>query len=81
MNINHGVRNSIYCTLRHEPLSCSAPQRTESRAPCRGRGGLTKTPMKRVHAERRYSCYNEIRHNSRTYKVEIEERDSSTASE
>jgi hypothetical protein len=41
MNINHGVRNSIYCTLRHEPLSYSAPQRTESRAPCRGRGGLT----------------------------------------
>jgi hypothetical protein len=41
----------------------------------------SKTPMKRVHAERRYSCYNEIRHNSRTYKVEIEERDSSTASE
>jgi hypothetical protein len=43
MNIDHGVRNSIYCTLRHEPLSCSAPQRTESRAPCRGRGGLTAT--------------------------------------
>jgi hypothetical protein len=41
MNIDHGVRNSIYCTLRHKPLSCSAPQRTESRAPCRGRGGLT----------------------------------------
>jgi hypothetical protein len=40
-----------------------------------------KTPAKRVRAERRCSYYSEIRHNSCTCKVEIEDVDSSTASE
>jgi hypothetical protein len=39
-----------------------------------------KTPAKRVCAERRYSYYSEIRHNSRTYKIEIEDADNSNAS-
>jgi hypothetical protein len=41
----------------------------------------SKTPTKRVRAERRCSCYSKIRHNSYTCKVEIEDRDSSTTSE
>jgi hypothetical protein len=40
----------------------------------------SKTPAKRVRAERRCSRCNEIGHNSRTYKVEIEEVDDSDAS-
>jgi hypothetical protein len=39
-----------------------------------------KTPAKRVRAERRCSCYSEIRHNSRTCKIEIEDLDNSDAS-
>jgi hypothetical protein len=38
-------------------------------------------PTKRVRAERRYSYYSEIRHNSYTYKVEILDIDNSDASE
>jgi hypothetical protein len=42
----------------------------------------SKTPTKRVvRAERRCGRCSEIGHNSRTCKVEIEDRDSSTASE
>jgi hypothetical protein len=41
----------------------------------------SKTPAKRVRAERRCGCCSKIRHNSCTYKVEIEDIDSSTASE
>jgi hypothetical protein len=40
----------------------------------------SKTPVKRVRAERHYSCCGETRHNSRTCKVEIENADSSNAS-
>jgi hypothetical protein len=40
----------------------------------------SKTPAKRVRAERRCGCCSEIRHNSYTCKVEIEDVDSSTAS-
>jgi hypothetical protein len=40
-----------------------------------------ETPAKRVRAERRCGRYSEIRHNSRTYKVEIEDVDDSDASE
>jgi hypothetical protein len=40
----------------------------------------SKTPIKRVRAERHYSCYSETRHNSRTCKVEIENADSSDTS-
>jgi hypothetical protein len=40
-----------------------------------------ETPTKRVRAERRCGCYSEIGHNSRTYKVEIEDVDNSDASE
>jgi hypothetical protein len=40
----------------------------------------SKTPVKRVRAERHCSCCGETRHNSRTYKVEIEDADSSNAS-
>jgi hypothetical protein len=40
----------------------------------------SETPAKRVRAERRYSYCNKIRHNSYTYKVEIEEVDNSNAS-
>jgi hypothetical protein len=41
----------------------------------------SKTPAKRVRAERRCSYCSKIRHNSCTCKVEIEDVDSSTASE
>jgi hypothetical protein len=37
-------------------------------------------PIKRVRAERHYSCYSETRYNSYTYKVEIENVDSSNTS-
>jgi hypothetical protein len=40
-----------------------------------------ETPAKRVRAERRCGRCSEIGHNSRTCKVEIEDVDSSTASE
>jgi hypothetical protein len=40
-----------------------------------------KTPAKRVYVERYYSYYSKIRHNSRTYKVEILDVDNSDASE
>jgi hypothetical protein len=40
-----------------------------------------ETPAKRVRAERRCGRCSKIGHNSRTCKVEIEDRDSSTASE
>jgi hypothetical protein len=40
-----------------------------------------ETPAKRVRAERRCSRYSEIRHNSRTCKVEIEDVDNSNTSE
>jgi hypothetical protein len=36
--------------------------------------------LKRVRAERRCSCYSKVRHNLRTYKVEIEDVDNSNAS-
>ncbi|KAF1924981.1 uncharacterized protein M421DRAFT_71068, partial [Didymella exigua CBS 183.55] len=41
----------------------------------------SKTPAKRVRAERRCSCCSEIRHNSYTFKVEIKDIDNSNASE
>jgi hypothetical protein len=41
----------------------------------------SETPIKRVRAERRCGYYSKIKHNSRTCKVEIEDRDSSTTSE
>jgi hypothetical protein len=37
----------------------------------------SKTPAKRVRAERRCGCCSKIRHNSCTYKVEIEDADDS----
>jgi hypothetical protein len=40
----------------------------------------SKTPIKRVRVERRCSCCSEVRHNSRTCKVEIEDVDNSNAS-
>jgi hypothetical protein len=40
-----------------------------------------ETPVKRVRADRRCSCYSEIRHNSCTYKVEILDVDNSDMSE
>jgi hypothetical protein len=40
----------------------------------------SKTPAKRVRAERRCGCCSKIRYNSCTCKVEIEDIDSSTAS-
>jgi hypothetical protein len=40
-----------------------------------------ETPAKRVRVERRCSRYSEIRYNSCTYKVEIEDVDNSNASE
>jgi hypothetical protein len=40
-----------------------------------------ETPTKRVRAKRYYSYYSEIRYNSRTYKVEIEDADDSEESE
>jgi hypothetical protein len=40
----------------------------------------SKTPIKRVRAERHYSYCGKTRHNSRTCKVEIEDVDSSDTS-
>jgi hypothetical protein len=40
-----------------------------------------ETPAKRVRAKRHYGRCGEIRHNSRTYKVEIEDADNSEESE
>jgi hypothetical protein len=40
----------------------------------------SETPAKRVRAKRHYGRYGEIRHNSRTYKVEIEDADNSEES-
>jgi hypothetical protein len=40
----------------------------------------SKTPAKRVRAERHCSHCGEIGHNSRTYKVEIEDADNSEES-
>jgi hypothetical protein len=40
----------------------------------------SKTPIKRVRVDRHYSCYSETRHNSCTYKVEIENVKNSNAS-
>jgi hypothetical protein len=40
----------------------------------------SKTPAKRVRAERRYRRCGETRHNSRTYKVEIEDIEDSDKS-
>jgi hypothetical protein len=40
-----------------------------------------ETPAKRVRAERHCSRCSEIGHNSRTYKVEIEDADNSEESE
>jgi hypothetical protein len=40
-----------------------------------------ETPAKRVRAKRYYGRCGEIRHNSRTYKVEIEDVDNSEESE
>jgi hypothetical protein len=40
----------------------------------------SKTPAKRVRAERRYGCCSKIRYNSLTYKVEIVDVDNSDAS-
>jgi hypothetical protein len=45
-----------------------------------GRCKDSKTPVKRVRAERHYSCCGETRHDSRTCKVEIEDADSSNVS-
>jgi hypothetical protein len=41
----------------------------------------SKTPAKRVCAKRHYGCYSEVRHNSRTCKVEIESVDDSEESD
>jgi hypothetical protein len=41
----------------------------------------SETPAKRVRAKRRCGCCSEVRHNSRTYKVEIVDVDDSDASE
>jgi hypothetical protein len=41
----------------------------------------SKTPAKRVRAERHCGCCSEVRHNSCTYKVEIEDLDNSNTSE
>jgi hypothetical protein len=41
----------------------------------------SKTPAKRVRAERRCGCCGEVGHNSRTCKVEIEDADDSDESE
>jgi hypothetical protein len=40
----------------------------------------SKTPIKRVCAEKRYSYYSKTRYNSYTYKVEIEDADNSNTS-
>ena len=39
-----------------------------------------ETPAKRVRAERRCGRCSEVRHNSRTYKVELKDIDNSNAS-
>jgi hypothetical protein len=41
----------------------------------------SETPAKRVYAKRHCSCYSEVGHNSRTYKVEIEDADNSKESD
>lgn len=41
----------------------------------------SKTPAKRVCAKRHCGYYGKVRHNSRTYKVEIEDTDDSEESE
>jgi hypothetical protein len=46
-----------------------------------GRREEGKEPAKRVRSGRRCSCYSEIRHNSRTCKVEIKDINDSDASE
>jgi hypothetical protein len=46
-----------------------------------GRCKDSKTPVKRVRVERHCSCCSKTRHNSCTYKVEIEDADSSNASQ
>jgi hypothetical protein len=38
-----------------------------------------KTPAKKVYVERRYSYCSKIRHNSFTYKIEIENAQNSNA--
>jgi hypothetical protein len=40
----------------------------------------SEQPTKRVRVERRYRRYSKIGHNSRTYKVEIEDVEYSNAS-
>jgi hypothetical protein len=45
-----------------------------------GSRGDRETPAKRVRAERRCGRCSEVRHNSRTCKVEIEDVDNSNAS-
>ena len=40
-----------------------------------------ETPAKRVRAERSCGCCSEVRHNSRTCKIEIEDEDNSEESE
>jgi hypothetical protein len=47
----------------------------------RSRRNDSKTPAKRVRAERRYRRCGETGHNSRTYKVEIEDAEDSDKSE
>jgi hypothetical protein len=49
----------------------------EKEGGCREEG---ETPAKRVRAARRCSYCSEIRHNSRTYKIEIVDADNSNAS-
>jgi hypothetical protein len=39
-----------------------------------------ETPTKRVRAKKYYSCCSKVRHNSYTYKVEIEDVDNSKES-
>jgi hypothetical protein len=40
----------------------------------------SKTPAKRVRVKRRCSCCSKVRHNSCTYKVEIEDVDNTKES-
>jgi hypothetical protein len=49
--------------------------------PAGSRHDNSKTPAKRVRAERRCRRCGETRHNSRTYKVEIEDAEDSDKSE
>ena len=44
------------------------------------RHSSSKTPAKRVRAEQHCRCCGKTGHNSRTYKVEIEDADNSDAS-